>query len=603
MTTYFTKCGREFEKSGNAVVTGYHIEGDEFSAYDGKCVECPFIVSVKDGWPEQKHKRWECRAGSQPPNHTTEWRGNLNDKNTLNIYSLDVKFMTEVIAYAQNHTDLSAAYNADSQADCRRTISVSCSGNKKGMAAKKELIDKFFPADAELDTEEGTPGEEICDNCGNYRSTTTDIGTCSLKKIAVSRIRPACDDYGPGEVDTGEEGLFFCTQDDCPFNDRECSCNFDLDEHRDEQWYDDVEMAANRYRCQNDALMAVFEKIVEESGVEVTEQNEQPDLVNETPENVTEESESVNDSIPDVIKPVEVEQAPAFDYGILTQEAAGKLRRHADNITSHRIKAVYEIGRELAEAHDELKANQVFGAWCKSIGISRDTAENYMRAYQFVAENFGSLEQGKDIQPSLLFAVSKPSAPPELAQAVIDGDITKHKDYIAALKEMNEAKEWGKKQADYAEEHMKRARDAEFELGKKDTAIKALRSDLEFTKGRMKHLEAAVPDARELEEKRNQIENLENEIAELREQLNLKPVVITAEVKDPPKSTELLPCPFCGGKAEYEQFANPKTSYSVRCTVCRCGTYGWDCPSTGTHDENKVMQAERWNRREGGSDR
>ncbi|MDF3000547.1 MAG: Restriction alleviation protein Lar [Bacillota bacterium] len=64
-------------------------------------------------------------------------------------------------------------------------------------------------------------------------------------------------------------------------------------------------------------------------------------------------------------------------------------------------------------------------------------------------------------------------------------------------------------------------------------------------------------------------------------------------------ATDLKPCPFCGGKAEYEQFANPKTSYSVKCTVCRCGTYGWDCPSTGTHDGNKAMQAERWNRRKG----
>ncbi len=60
---------------------------------------------------------------------------------------------------------------------------------------------------------------------------------------------------------------------------------------------------------------------------------------------------------------------------------------------------------------------------------------------------------------------------------------------------------------------------------------------------------------------------------------------------------KLKPCPFCGGKAEYQQFANPKNSYKVACTVCRCQTYGYDCPTEGTHTDNKSMQAEIWNRR------
>lgn len=627
MTTYFTKCGKPFEKSGSAVVTGYHIEGDEFSAYDGKCVECPFIVSVKEGWPEQKHKRWECRAGSLPPSHLTEWRGNLNDKNTLNIYSLDVKFMTEVITYAQNHPDLSAAYNADSMADCRRTISVSCSGNKKGMTAKKELIDKFFPsaeedpearpveaascANCRADKNDCEPyitcmneglgpeeclcknwipvalmdGEEICDDCGNYRSTTADIGTCSLKKIAVSRIRPACEDYGPREVEGDDE-------EELSALDLEDQLNTLLETG------DKADRAAkeNALQCGSCGMghwysyKHTYVSVVQSDGMTTVKSPCEPEThycnnfvegrkkiasdtdfdpetapdwcprrpkeqelfqepetaVSETVKSVIETAENVSEhaeSVPDAVKPVELEQVPIFDYSELDDKTAEFLRLKAKNISDIKVRTVHDIGLELKLAHDTLANNKTgtFGAWCESIGINRRTAENYIQAFEYITKNFRNIEDAAGIQPSLLFAASKPSAPPELAQAVIDGDITKHKDYIAALKEMNEAKEWGKKQADYADEHMKRAREAEFELSKKDTAIKALQSDLEFTKGRMKHLEAAVPDARELDEKRNQIENLENEIGDLREQLSAKPIEAPAvEIKEVvPESLEI----------------------------------------------------------------
>lgn len=61
---------------------------------------------------------------------------------------------------------------------------------------------------------------------------------------------------------------------------------------------------------------------------------------------------------------------------------------------------------------------------------------------------------------------------------------------------------------------------------------------------------------------------------------------------------DLLPCPFCGGKAEYQQFANPKNNYCVRCTVCFCGTDGYRLSKRdNSKAENKAANADVWNRR------
>ena len=61
---------------------------------------------------------------------------------------------------------------------------------------------------------------------------------------------------------------------------------------------------------------------------------------------------------------------------------------------------------------------------------------------------------------------------------------------------------------------------------------------------------------------------------------------------------ELKLCPFCGGKAEFHQFANPKNFYGVKCTQCSCGTDGYKlCRSENTAQENKAANAHVWNHR------
>jgi hypothetical protein len=73
---YFTKCDRKFYKSSTADVTGYKL--DLYDPEYEECKTCPFKIEVKKGYPEV-FDHWECRAGSERPNHENNWCGNADD--------------------------------------------------------------------------------------------------------------------------------------------------------------------------------------------------------------------------------------------------------------------------------------------------------------------------------------------------------------------------------------------------------------------------------------------------------------------------------------------------------------------------------------------
>lgn len=153
MGTYYTKCGRTFTKLSQAETTGYHVlelensNGETNGIEDEICRECPFVIKIKEGWADkERHKRFECRAGNNPPNTENSYDGSSDDMRTLKVKSLHVDFCEEILNFAENHCELTASYNQDLN-DCRRSISISCSQNKNGMVAKQELIDKFFSVD------------------------------------------------------------------------------------------------------------------------------------------------------------------------------------------------------------------------------------------------------------------------------------------------------------------------------------------------------------------------------------------------------------------------------------------------------------------------
>lgn len=75
--------------------------------------------------------------------------------------------------------------------------------------------------------------------------------------------------------------------------------------------------------------------------------------------------------------------------------------------------------------------------------------------------------------------------------------------------------------------------------------------------------------------------------------------VSSTEAQQPQRNElPLKTCPFCGGQAEFHQFANPKNFYEVKCTQCGCGTDGYIlCRSENSGAENKAANAAAWNRR------
>ena len=133
-----------------------------------------------------------------------------------------------------------------------------------------------------------------------------------------------------------------------------------------------------------------------------------------------------------------------FDYSELDADTAAKLENVTAEIFNVRKEYIFAMAKKVAYAHDLLASHYggKFGAWCESIGISRDTGNNLVR----VAEIFGNIsaEEQKNLsqlKPSLLYEVAKPSAPPVLVEQVKSGDITTHKEYIALKKQLEEAEE------------------------------------------------------------------------------------------------------------------------------------------------------------------
>lgn len=98
--------------------------------------------------------------------------------------------------------------------------------------------------------------------------------------------------------------------------------------------------------------------------------------------------------------------------------------------------------RNLRRAHNNQHSDDTFRAWCVSIGITKDTA---YRLLQVSALLDGSSPRQqkilKELSPTLLYAVAKPSAPAELVEQVKSGDITTNKQYQEALAQIKAEKD------------------------------------------------------------------------------------------------------------------------------------------------------------------
>lgn len=160
-----------------------------------------------------------------------------------------------------------------------------------------------------------------------------------------------------------------------------------------------------------------------------------------------------------------IELHKKFDVAEVTTEIADKLRKHELTIKGIQSKAIYEIGEELKAAQQELAnhRNGMFYAWCESIGMKITSVKNILGYHDFISQNLTNKDILETLPKSLIYEAGKKSAPAELTQKVLDGEITTHKQWqeeMKAMKERAEQAERAKEQAERRAEQAEQANEA-----------------------------------------------------------------------------------------------------------------------------------------------
>lgn len=130
-----------------------------------------------------------------------------------------------------------------------------------------------------------------------------------------------------------------------------------------------------------------------------------------------------------------------FDYSLVDNETAEFLKEREYTINGIAEDARIKIGRELKKVQDKLARgyNGVFQKWVQSGGISLDNAYYYINL-SLLSRNLDNKEKDNFLNApkSLQKEVMKKSAPDDLKQKVLDGDITTHKEYKKLQKDKEE---------------------------------------------------------------------------------------------------------------------------------------------------------------------
>ena len=141
-----------------------------------------------------------------------------------------------------------------------------------------------------------------------------------------------------------------------------------------------------------------------------------------------------------------------FDYAEVAPDVADKLHKHEEKIKSVLAKSYYEIGKELKEAREELSnhRNGTFYKWCDSMGFSSSGADNMIAYHNFIAQNLGNKDTLESLPKSLIQEAGRKSAPAELTQKVLDGEITTHKQWQKEKEAMQKRLAEAEEQAEQA---------------------------------------------------------------------------------------------------------------------------------------------------------
>lgn len=155
MTTYICKCGRRVKKSTDASTTGNRLSG---YAPGHECWGCPYAMPYGNyQWDEstrtvrRETQGYECRM-SKTLTYASEFAGSIKDKCTCRVHSLDFDFLSQVSAWIKDtypDREIFGSFSKDICAsdygsDGRYCLTITCTQNLKGVAAKRELLGQFF---------------------------------------------------------------------------------------------------------------------------------------------------------------------------------------------------------------------------------------------------------------------------------------------------------------------------------------------------------------------------------------------------------------------------------------------------------------------------
>lgn len=493
MARYICKCGRVVNKSTNADNTGNrNTDGCEGCPY--LLPWGPFVHKPGDGYVMDV-KGEECRM-SPSIDYASTYYGSADDKCTLRIVSLDLDFLEEMQVWINEHAEgqLSGGFSRDtirgtdySQAG-RYCWSISCSQNKKGMAAKAALIQHFFDSGhRRLDM---TPEEEkahilaaIEAGKAAYRRKKENMEYIISENLENDCVyayaanefwvydKQACRWYTSGFCReqyeqaklqypslTPEDFL----EDDNDYNlldDYEIPCAA-LDalleavkgEKREAAPFEGEVPACSCAGCKREDCTCAGgrdatgradctgEQNCAQSGCTYTAKHpiNPTQAAPASPADAGAATQSLSAADPASLA---ADPAPAaFDYTGLDKKTAATLHAAERLIFEARRDYVTGLAQAVHIAHEALcggvvqnldnskhgnRGDDAFASWCASVGLKRSTAYNLLQVNALLSG--ATPEEQVTLEaasPSLLYAAAKPSAPAELVQAVKDGDIT-----------------------------------------------------------------------------------------------------------------------------------------------------------------------------------
>lgn len=172
-----------------------------------------------------------------------------------------------------------------------------------------------------------------------------------------------------------------------------------------------------------------------------------------------------------------------FDYSIVDDTTAQFLKVKEQELQSIVLNSSIQLGEKLIEAQERLaKFNKgTFEKWFVSIGLKKTTVYNYINQTQFVRQMNESeqIEMFQELPNSLKTEISKPSVKPEVAEAIMNGDV-KTKKEVEELKKQLKAKD---NQINLQAKMIDDLQEQEPQVVEKEVVVEKVPDDYNFFKG------------------------------------------------------------------------------------------------------------------------